>query len=305
MGLEDLKNHEAEWVEPISIDYRGIRLHEIPPNGQGLAALIALGILRNYDMQKYPIDSADSLHLQLEAMKIAFAEAYRHIADPSYMQASPSAFLDRNFLAERAREIRMHRAIDPVAKIPADHGTVYLTAADKNGMMVSFIQSNYLGFGSGIVIPGTGISMQNRGCGFTIEEGHPNCVDGGKRPFHTIIPGFVTQNDRPLMSFGVMGKHMQPQGHVQMMVRIFDYGQNPQAACDAPRWIVNQDFSIDLETGFLPAVIGELKKRGHNIRPEAPTFVSGGLGGAQLIFCLEDGYCAASDPRKDGLAVGF
>ena len=305
LTLEDLENHEAEWVEPVSIDYRGRRLHEIPPNGQGLAALIALGILREYDMQQYPVDSADNLHMQIEAMKIAFAEAHRHIADPNYMQAAPSDFLDRDFLAKRAREIRMDHAIHPVATIPADHGTVYLTAADKNGMMVSFIQSNYKGFGSGIVIPGTGISMQNRGCGFVIEEGHPNCVDGGKRPYHTIIPGFVTQNDRPLMSFGVMGGHMQAQGHVQMMVRIFDYDQNPQAACDAPRWIVNRDFSIHLETGFSHNVISELKKRGHNILPEAPTFLSGGLGGAQLIFCLEDGYCAASDPRKDGQALGF
>jgi len=305
LTLEDLANHEAEWVEPISIDYRGAHLHEIPPNGQGLAALIALGLLRNFDMQKYPIDSVDGLHLQLEAMKIAFAEAYRHIADPDYMQASPSDFLKADFLTERAREISMERAAYPVAKTPADHGTVYLTAADKSGMMVSFIQSNYMGFGSGIVIPGTGISMQNRGCGFVIEEGHPNAVDGGKRPYHTIIPGFVTQNDRPLMSFGVMGGHMQAQGHVQMMVRIFDYGQNPQTACDAPRWIVNRDFSISLEAGFSPAVIGELKKRGHNIWPAAPTFLSGGLGGAQLIYCLEDGYCAASDPRKDGQALGF
>jgi gamma-glutamyltranspeptidase/glutathione hydrolase len=213
--------------------------------------------------------------------------------------------LNTEFLAKRAREIKMDRATHPVATIPADHGTVSLTAADKDGMMVSLIQSNYMGFGSGIVIPGTGISMQNRGCGFVIEEGHPNCVDGGKRPYHTIIPGFVTHNDQALMSFGVMGGHMQAQGHAQMMVRIFDHGQNPQAACDAPRWIVNRDFSIDLETGFFPDVICELKKRGHNILPQAPTFLSGGLGGAQLIYCLENGYCAASDPRKDGQALGF
>ena len=305
LTLEDLESHDGKWVEPISIDYRGKCLHEIPPNGQGLAALIALGILRNFDMQQYPIDSADSLHLQIEAMKIAFAEAHRHIADPNYMPASPSDFLQRDFFVKRAQEIRMDRAAHPVSTILPDHGTVYLTAADKDGMMVSLIQSNYMSFGSGIVIPGTGISMQNRACGFVIEEGHPNCVDGAKRPYHTIIPGFVTQNGRPLMSFGVMGGHMQPQGHVQMMVRIFDYGQNPQAACDGPRWIVNQDFSIGLEAGFSDRVTGELKKRGHNIEPEAPAFLSGGLGGAQLVYCLEDGYCAASDPRKDGQALGF
>ena len=305
LTMEDLENHEGEWVEPISIDYRGKCLHEIPPNGQGLAALIALGLLRNFDMQQYPVDSADSLHLQIEAMKIAFAEAHRNIADPNYMSASPSDFLQADFLAERAQEIRMDRAAHPVFTILPDRGTVYLTAADKSGMMVSLIQSNYMGFGSGIVIPGTGISMQNRGCGFVLAEGHPNCVDGAKRPYHTIIPGFVTQNGQPLMSFGVMGGHMQPQGHVQMMVRIFDHGQNPQAACDAPRWIVNHDFSISLEAGFSSGVTRELKKRGHHIWPEAPNFLSGGLGGAQLIYCLKDGYCAASDPRKDGQALGF
>jgi gamma-glutamyltranspeptidase/glutathione hydrolase len=302
---EDLESHESEWVEPISIDYRGRCLHEIPPNGQGLAALIALGILRYHDIPKYPVDSADSVHLQIEAMKTAFAEAHRHIADPDYMTASPAEFLEADFLAHRAQEIRMDRASHPFSKIQTDYGTVYLSAADENGLMVSFIQSNYMGFGSGIVIPGTGISLQNRGCGFVLEKGHPNCVAGGKRPFHTIIPGFVTQNGRPLMSFGVMGGHMQAQGHVQMMVRIFDYGQNPQAACDAPRWIVNHDFSIGLEPGFSPDLIKELKGRGHNIISNGYTSFSGVFGGAQLIFCLEDGYCAASDPRKDGQALGF
>jgi gamma-glutamyltranspeptidase/glutathione hydrolase len=305
MSREDLESHESKWVEPIAIDYRGRFLHEIPPNGQGLAALIALGILRCHDIQTYPVDSADSVHLQIEAMKTAFAEAHRHIADPDFMPASPADFLQPHFLAQRAKEIRMDRASQPTSKIPADCGTVYLSAADKNGMMVSFIQSNYMGFGSGIVVPGTGISLQNRGCGFVIEEGHPNCVGGGKRPYHTIIPGFVTQNNKPLMSFGVMGGHMQPQGHVQMMFRIFDYGQNPQAACDAPRWIVNRDYSIGLEPGFSPSVINDLKTRGHKIISNEHTSHSGEFGGAQLIFCLENGYCAASDSRKDGQALGF
>lgn len=305
ISREDLKGHESEWVEPLSIDYRGTCLHEIPPNGQGLAALMALGILRYHDIQKYPVDTADSVHLQIEAMKAAFAEAHRHIADPDHMTASAADFLQPDFLAHRAREIKMDRASYPASKMPTDRGTVYLSAADANGMMVSFIQSNYMGFGSGIVIPGTGISLQNRGCGFVIKQGHPNCVNGGKRPYHTIIPGFVTQNDRALMSFGVMGGHMQPQGHVQMMVRIFDYGQNPQAACDAPRWIVNHDFSIGLEPGFSPNLIRELKTRGHNIISNEYTANLGVFGGAQLIFCLEDGYCAASDPRKDGQALGF
>ncbi len=196
----------------------------------------------------------------------------------------------------------MDQACRPESKIPADHGTVYLTAADDNGMIVSFIQSNYMGFGSGVVVPGTGISMQNRGCGFVLEPGHPNCVAGGKRPFHTIIPGFVTQDDKALMSFGVMGGNMQAQGHVQMMVRIFDYNQNPQTASDASRWYVDEDFRISLESGISRQVADELKRRGHTIVENPPTYL---FGGAQLIYCLEDGYCAASDHRKDGQAVGF
>jgi gamma-glutamyltranspeptidase/glutathione hydrolase len=302
MTLEDLANHHAEWVPPISVDYRGVRLHEIPPNGQGLVALIALGLLRKFDVAGYPLDSADSIHLQIEAVKIAFAEAYRHIADLSHMGAAPEKFLSMDFLARRAQEIRMDCAARPESKTATGHGTVYLTAADQNGMLVSYIQSNYMGFGSGVVIPGTGISMQNRGCGFVLEQGHPNCVAGGKRPFHTIIPGFVTRDQQALMSFGVMGGGMQPQGHVQMMVRIFDYGQNPQTACDAPRWYVDENFRIALEPGFAPQVVAELNQRGHVFIDNPPPYL---YGGAQLIYCLENAYCAASDPRKDGQAAGY
>ena len=302
LSLEDLAEHRSEWVQPLSIEYRDVKLHEIPPNGQGMAALIALGILQESEINRYPVDSANSIHLQIEAMKIALAEAYQHIADSRNMVAAPQYFLSRDFLARRAKEISMSRASHPESKIPADHGTVYLTAADENGMMVSYIQSNYLGFGSGIVIPGTGISLQNRGYGFVLDQSHPNCVDGGKRPFHTIIPGFVTQDNKPLMSFGVMGGSMQPQGHVQMMVRIFDYGQNPQAACDAPRWHVDENFHIALEGGFSSQVADELTHRGHTLIKDPETHL---FGGAQAIICLENGYCAASDPRKDGQAVGY
>jgi gamma-glutamyltranspeptidase/glutathione hydrolase len=302
LTLDDLAAHSGEWVQPISIDYRGLRLHQIPPNGQGLAALIALGLLREFDIDRYPADSADSIHLQIEAMKIALAEAYRHIADSNDMPVSPETFLAADFLAARAAEIRMDQACQPESKIPSDKGTVYLTAADENGMIVSFIQSNYLGFGSGVVVPGTGISLQNRGCGFVVEPGHPNCVSGGKRPFHTIIPGFVTRNDQPLMSFGVMGGNMQAQGHVQMMVRMFDYNQNPQTASDAARWYVEEDFTLALEPGFSPRVVDELKGRGHSLIEDPPSHL---FGGAQLIYRLENGYCAASDHRKDGQALGF
>jgi len=298
--LEDLAQHRADWVEPISMDYHGVTLHEIPPNGQGIAALIMLGILKHHDIRRYPVDSADSLHLQIEAMKLAFADAHRYVADPSYMDVGVDDLLNPDYLEERAELIDRRKARDPVYGIPDRGGTVYLTAADENGMMVSFIQSNYMGFGSGIVVPGTGIALQNRGRGFTLEEGHPNRVGGRKRPYHTIIPAFVTREGEPVMSFGVMGGPMQPQGHAQMMVRIFDYGQNPQTASDAPRWRVLGNLKVALEPGFDQAVIDELKGRGHQVQVGGVSF-----GGAQLILRLADGYCAGSDHRKDGQAVGY
>lgn len=302
MSRADLAGHRSEWVRPLSVAYRGAELHELPPNGQGLAALIALGILARFDMGRYPPDSADSLHLQIEAMKRAFAAAYASIADPDWMVLDPEDLLAADFLERQAEAIRMDKAADLAGERADSGGTVYLAAADADGMMVSLIQSNYLGFGSGIVIPGTGISMQNRGCGFVLADGHPNCVAGGKRPFHTIIPGFVTRNGRALMSFGVMGGHMQPQGHVQMMVRIFDHHQNPQTACDAPRWLVGKDFSVALEPAYPAAVGRELEKRGHAVARNLPRHQ---FGGAQIIYRLEDGYCAGSDPRKEGQAAGF
>jgi gamma-glutamyltranspeptidase/glutathione hydrolase len=197
----------------------------------------------------------------------------------------------------------MKRASEPRSAVPKGGGTVYLTAADERGMMLSFIQSNYMGFGSGVVVPGTGISLQNRGYGFSLERGHPNEVGPRKRPFQTIIPGFLTRDGQPVMSFGVMGGHMQPQGHLQMIVRLVDYNQNPQSCADAPRWIVNAGYSLSLEDAVAPAVKEELARRGHRIVPcERPEFA---YGGAQLIHRLDDGYCGASDPRKDGCAIGF
>lgn len=303
MTAADLAGHRTDWVKPLSQDWHGVTLHELPPNGQGLSVLVALGILNHLAIEHYPLDSVDSLHLQIEAMKMAFAAAKPHIADPDWMTIQPSSLLDGSFLKERACAIRMDHASFPVRSIPSDGGTVYLTTADDNGMMVSYIQSNYQGFGSGIVVPGTAISLQNRGAGFTLEEGHPNCVAGGKRPYHTIIPGFVMRDRIPLMSFGVMGAHMQAQGHLQMLIRIIAGGQNPQAAADAPRWYLSEDSNLSLEPGFGPAIREGLQQRGHRLTPEAPTSL---FGGAQLIHCLPlGGYCGASDPRKDGQAVGF
>jgi len=299
MTAQDLAEHKADWVDPVSANYRGVTLHEIPPNGQGLAALIALGILQHFPLSEFPADSADSLHLQIEAMKLAFADVHRYVADPRAMDLDPRRLLDPDYLALRTRLIDMKKAGSPVFGKPHGSDTVYLAAADESGMMVSFIQSNYEGFGSGVVVPGTGISLQNRGFGFTLEEGHPNRVGPRKRPFHTIIPAFVSRDGDPLMSFGVMGGPMQPQGHVQMIVRIFDYAQNPQAAADAPRWQVLDGTHVTLEPDVPEATVAELARRGHRITRGPNT------GGAQLVVRLAGGYLAASEPRKDGHAAGF
>jgi gamma-glutamyltranspeptidase / glutathione hydrolase len=305
MTAADLANHTAAWVGTVHMDYRNVRLHEIPPNGQGLAALLCLGMLEHFDLASHPVDSAASVHLQIEAMKLAFADANRYIADAKWMDMPVEALLDKKYLKERAATIDMRRAGTPTFGIPKHGGTVYLTTADASGMMVSLIQSNYMGFGSGVVVPGTGISMQNRGHGFVLTPNHPNQVAPDKRPFQTIIPGFLTDLDnKPIMSFGVMGGHMQPQGHVQMVTRICDYGQNPQTASDAPRWIVNADGTIGLEDELKSRVGAALESMGHKLaNAEAVNFA---FGGAQLIWRLgDDGYCAGSDHRKDGGAVGF
>jgi len=275
-------------------------LHEIPPNGQGLAALIALGILRHLDAPDP--DSAAGKHVQIEALKIAIRAAFDHFADPRAMRISPEELLGEESLARAAAGIGHKAAPLPPRALPTGQDTVYLSAADASGMMVSYIQSNYLGFGSGVVIPGTGISLQNRGYGVSLDPDHPNVLAPGKRPYHTIIPGFVTANGAPLLSFGVMGGHMQPQGHVQMVNRLFDHGQNPQAASDAPRWHVYEDFSVGLEMGTPDAVLSELSARGHAVRMEPLEHV---FGGAQLILKTADGYVGGSDHRKEGQAAGF
>ena len=211
LSHQDLADHQADWVTLISKQYGDIELHEIPPNGQGLAALLMLGIARHLNLKQYAVDSTESVHLQVEAMKLAFADAYRYISDPATMDIGVNALLDDEYLSERARLIDKHQAGNPQHGTPNRGGTVYLTAADQDGMMISMIQSNYFGFGSGVVVEGTGISMQNRGAGFNLIPGHPNQVGGGKRPFHTIIPAFVTRDGQPEMSFGVMGgRHAGP-----------------------------------------------------------------------------------------------
>ena len=301
LNLEDLEKHSVTWENPLFLDYKNVVLHEIPPNSQGLAALITLGILKQFDISSYKADSAESIHLQLEATKLAFTDLYRYVSDPSSLEFDPSLLINSNYLEKRANLINLEKAQKFEFGIPKNGDTVYLTTADEDGMMVSFIQSNYLGFGSGIVIPGTGISLQNRGNLFSLKQGHPNQVGPNKRPLHTIIPAFVTDRGKPTMSFGVMGGAMQPQGHAQLMTRIFEYGQNPQAAVDAPRWRVIRNLKIILEHGFNKETSLDLRKLGHQISYEHYTR----FGGAQLIHNLENGYLGASDSRKDGQAVGF
>ncbi|WP_042886785.1 gamma-glutamyltransferase [Cupriavidus necator] len=307
MTLDDLRNYRPDWVKPISKSYRGYELHEIPPNGQGIAALIALGILDQFDMASIPVDSVDSQHLQIEAMKLAFADLYRYVADPRSMEVTPEAMLDDAYLKSRAKLIDMQRATHFSFGMPKVGGTIYLTAADENGMMISFIQSNYMGFGSGVVVPGTGISLQNRGVGFSMDPKSANVVAGGKRPFHTIIPAFLTKGGQPVMSFGVMGGDMQPQGHLQTVVRMLDYNQQPQAACCAPRWKVNRDFTLDVESTMDAATVEGLKARGHQLKSVDDPYMDFGSG--QFIWRMsedaEHGYVAASDSRRDGQAVGF
>ncbi len=302
MSHDDLAQHQAEWVTPISQSFAGVKLHEIPPNGQGLMALVALGILEHHDLAGYPLDSTDSVHLQIEAVRLGYRDIAEHLADPAHMTQTAETLIDPDRLAQLGSMISMAEAHPVQTHLGAAPDTVYLTAADHSGRMVSLIQSNYQGFGSGIVVPGTGISLQNRGAGFSLVPDHPNQVGGGKRPYHTIIPGFVTDADGPRMSFGVMGGHMQAQGHVQMMVRIFIHGQNPQTASDAPRWHLREDGVVCLEPGFPESVASALANRGHTIEWFDREYL---YGGAQLIYRLDDGYCAGSDHRKEGLAVGF
>jgi gamma-glutamyltranspeptidase/glutathione hydrolase len=304
--MEDFATYQPEWVKPIAKDYRGYTLHEIPPNGQGIAALMALGIVDKFDLGSMKVDGPDSQHVQIEAMKLAFADVYKHCAELSHMEITPAQMLDDAYLSSRAKLIDMKRAQDFGAGNFVKGGTIYLTAADEDGMMVSFIQSNYMGFGSGCVEPTFGISLQNRGHGFSLQPG-PNQVAPGKRPFHTIIPAFLTKDGQPVMSFGVMGGNMQPQGHMQTVVRMLDYNQSPQAACDAPRWRFNAGLEINVEHQMDKSTVQELLNRGHRAEVINDSYQDFGAG--QFIWRMGDpkkeGYVVASDSRRDGLAAGF
>ena len=281
--------------------YRGHEVWEIPPNGQGIAALGALNILEGFDLSQHPRDSVESHHLQLEAMKLAFTDTKAHVADPTRADVPTQGLLDKDYAATR-RALIGETALEPAPGKPPRGGTVYLCAADGDGMMVSYIQSNYAGFGSGIVVPGTGIALQNRGANFTLDPDHPNRLEPGKRPYHTIIPGFLTRDGQAVGPFGVMGGFMQPQGHLQVIVNTVDYGMNPQSALDAPRWQWLEGKRIELEPDAAPELLEGLRAKGHevSIQPER-----GNFGRGQIIWRMGEALVAASEPRTDGQAVAF
>lgn len=298
----DLAAHTSTWVAPISISYRGYDVWELPPNGQGLAALAALNILEGYDFAAIPRESTARYHLQIEAMKLAFADAYRYIADPDRTAVPVADLLSKAYAAERRALITEEAGVPAPGRLPHSD-TVYLCAADADGMMVSLIQSHFGNFGAHIAVPETGIVLQNRGSGFALAPDHPNRLEPGKRPFHTIIPGFLTQEGQAVGPFGVMGGRMQPQGHVQMIANTLDYGLDPQTSLDAPRWFWWEDRYVKLEPGVDPGVVTDLEARGHEIEidPELDAF-----GCGQIIWRLPGGgYMAGSDGRTDGQAVGY
>ena len=299
---DDLAAHENSWVEPIRAEYRGYEVWELPPNGQGIAALTALAILEGFDLARYPRESPESYHLQIEAMKHGVRDALRYVPEPELPPVPAPALLAREYAAQRRRLIG-ERALEPAPGTPHRSGTVYLCAADGDGLMVSLIQSNYQGFGSGLVVPGTGIALQNRGSCFVLDPEHPDCAGPRKRPYHTIIPAFLTRGGEAVGPFGVMGGYMQPQGHLQMVVNQVDYGLNPQASLDAPRWQWTRGKEVAVEVDVPQHVLHGLWARGHQL---AVRHSGGSFGKGQIIQRLPNGaYVAGSEPRADGCAVGF
>jgi gamma-glutamyltranspeptidase/glutathione hydrolase len=301
LSLADLGEHSCDWVAPLGVDFQGYRLHELPPNGQGLAALIALGILDRLDLRALEPDAEQLHHLEIEATKLGMADVKAHVGDPTAMLLRAEELLAPEYLDGRTRLIDRERAVAPMPGRPGQHGTVYLAAADASGMMVSYIQSNYRGFGSGVVVAGTGIALHNRGSCFVLEPDHPNQVGPRKRPLNTIIPGFATKDGAAVAAFGVMGGTMQPQGHVQVATRLFVKGQNPQAAIDAPRWRIEAE-KVMVEAAWPADFRNSLAARGHDLSDGS----SLDFGAAQVIWRLPDGgYVAASESRRDGQAAGF
>lgn len=288
---KDLEDHKVEWVDPIHVNYHGYQVWELPPNGQGIVALMALNILNNFQFKTRDVDC---IHTQMEALKMAFADAKEYVTDPKCMEMPVRDLISVEYGKQRANQIK-HMALPPRKDKPHGSGTVYLCTADKDGNMVSYIQSNYMGFGSGIVVDG--VSLQNRGYDFSLDPTHVNYLMSHKKTYHTIIPGFLTKDNKPIGPFGVMGGYMQPQGHMQVVTNMIDFHLNPQMALDAKRfqWIENKKFI--LEPGFDENIISELKKRGHEIEIEEELAM---FGRGQIIVRLENGvYIAGCESRTD------
>ena len=317
-SMEDFARHRSTWDAPVSTSYRGYDLWELPPNTQGIAALQMLNILEGFDLAKMGRSSADFWHVMVEAKKLAYADRARFYADPAFVKIPLERLLSKEYARERAKLIDMQRAsrTDPPdeEKVLNRKETTYLCTADESGLMVSFIQSNYTGFGSGYVVPAVGFGLQDRGGLFSLKKGHPNYLEPGKRPFQTIIPAFLTKDGVPLMAFGVMGGDMQPQGHVQVVVNLVDFGMNLQEAGDAPRYhhtgsseptgtVMKDGGVLNLEEGLPGSVLEELIRRGHHLGRESV----GAFGGYQAIARdpATGLYAGATERRKDGCAQGY
>jgi gamma-glutamyltranspeptidase/glutathione hydrolase len=303
LTLEDLRDHRPEWVQPLSVTFKGYEVWELPPSGQGVAVLQMLKVLEPFDLLEMGHNSAEYLHYLVEAKKLAFADIDRYVSDRVHLEGNPGALLADDYVSGRRALIDPSSAatrVDPGRPFQSGE-TIYLAVADREGNMVSFINSIFEYFGSGIVAPGTGFVLQNRGAGFTLEEGHPNRIAPRKRPFHTLIPGFLTRNGEPRMAFGVMGGSMQPQGHVQLLLNLLVFGMDPQAAVDAPRFRSYDGNRLALESPIPDGVRAALEALGHSLMDESGV----AFGGAQLVMRLDRGWAAASDPRKDGMAAGY
>ena len=294
LSAADLAAFQPQWVDPISVSYRGCELWEIPPNGQGITALMALNILKEFPLES--LDAVEARHLQWEAMKLAFADARHYVTDNRHMAVDYHNFLEPAFGAARARQITSQAALPAPVQLPKG-GTVYLCAADAQDNMVSYIQSNYMGFGSGIVVEGYGVSLQNRGADFSLDPEHYNCLRPGKRTYHTIIPGFMTRDGKAVGPFGVMGGYMQPQGHVQVVMNLVDFGLNPQQALDAPRWQWVGDRRFLVEPSFPVETARQLAGKGHEVEV---ALQSTSFGRGQLILRLDNNVLVgAAEPRTD------
>lgn len=297
----DLAAYRAEWVEPITTNYRGYDVWELPPNGHGIVVLMALNILEGMDLSGGH-DDPRVIHKQMEALKLAFSDGKRYVADPRHMKATVEQLLSKEYAAER-RKLIGETALDPKPGIPYCGDTIYLNAADGEGNMISYIQSTFMGFGSGLVVPRSGIVLQNRGNHFTMDENMENCVAPGKKPYHTIIPGFLTKEGKPIGPFGVMGGFMQPQGHLQVLMNMIDFHMNPQAALDAPRWMWTGGKAVNLEHSYGAHALETLSRLGHVITIPSNSRL---LGRGQLILREDTGVlCGATEPRADSAAVSW